>query len=213
MSSTLTECALEGWPSGPWRRFRKPFSLTGGAGSTPVPSAWAALVAQMDRVQDSGSWGRRFESSRVRLDIMKFEFSAGGVVYRKTSQGIDVLMCQHSQHHGWGFPKGLIGDKKDGETKEETAIREVEEETGAKGKIIEAIEPVTYWYQWEGEKVKKTVYFFVMEYRDGDITKHDFEMEDVKWVEIEKVFESLTFKSDKEVFNRSKPLIMKFANS
>ena len=138
---------------------------------------------------------------------MKFEFSAGGIVFNKTPKGVDVLLCQHSYHHGWGFPKGLIGDKLKGENKEDTAIREVEEETGAKGKIIEPLEPVTYWYKFEGEKIKKTVYYYVMEYLDGDIAKHDFEMENVEWIRSGNVIEKLTFKADKEVFMKAKPII------
>lgn len=138
---------------------------------------------------------------------MKFEFSAGGVVFNKTSKGVDILLCQHSYHHGWGFPKGLIGDKKKGESKEETALREVEEETGARGKILGEIEPVTYWYKFKDEKIKKTVYYYVMEYKGGDITEHDFEMENVEWVEKDKVLDKLTFKSDKEVFRKALPII------
>ncbi len=143
---------------------------------------------------------------------MKFEFSAGGIVFNKTPKGVDVLLCQHSYHHRWGFPKGLIGDASAGsaqvkETKEEAALREVEEETGAKGKIIEGLEPVTYWYKFEGEKIKKTVYYYVMEYLEGDIAKHDFEMEDVQWIESDKVLEKLTFKADKQVFEKAQPIV------
>lgn len=138
---------------------------------------------------------------------MRFEFSAGGVVFKRENGKIWILVCQHSQHHGWVFPKGLIGDHVENEGKEETAIREVEEETGARGKILEALAPVTYWYVWEKEKVKKTVYFFVMEYISGDITKHDNEMEDVEWLPIDKVEERLTYKSDKKVWEHAKKLI------
>ncbi len=137
---------------------------------------------------------------------MRFEFSAGGIVFQKKKESreqIEILLCQHSQNHGWGFPKGLIGDTKKGESKEETAIREVEEETGAKAEIIKALEPVTYWYKWKNETVKKTVYYYIMKYVGGDIAKHDFEMENVEWVEKDKVMEKLTFKSDKEVFEKA----------
>lgn len=144
---------------------------------------------------------------------MRFEFSAGGVVFRQEKTAIEVLLCQHSYHHGWGFPKGLIGDKVAGESKESTALREVEEETGAKGEIVDVLEPVIYWYKFKEEKIKKTVYFFVMKYLGGDISKHDFEMEDVQWVPQEDVLEKLTYKSDKEVFKNALPAIMKFANS
>ena len=132
---------------------------------------------------------------------MRFEFSAGGIVYKRdpsTSSGqerILILVAQHSQHHGWVFPKGLIDKKQSAtsnqqsvkETKEEAALREVKEETGVYGKIVKPLPPVTYWYAFGGdpsassgrEKVKKTVYYFLMEYVSGDIKDHDFEMENV----------------------------------
>ena len=127
---------------------------------------------------------------------MKLQFSAGGVVFRNK----EVLLCQHSQHHGWVFPKGLIGDRKENESKEQTALREVTEETGAIGKIVKSLTPVTYWFVSEGEKVKKTVYYFLMEDVGGDITKHDHEMENVEWLPVEKVEERLTYNSDKKVW-------------
>jgi 8-oxo-dGTP pyrophosphatase MutT (NUDIX family) len=134
---------------------------------------------------------------------MKFEFSAGGIVYKKEDSKIWILLCQHSQHHGWVFPKGLIGDHVEGESKEATALREVKEETGAKGEIIEPLPPVTYWYVWEGEKIKKTVYYFLMEYIAGDIAKHDTEMENVEWLPIDKVEDRLTYKADKKIWQQA----------
>src|SRR5690348_7829736 len=131
---------------------------------------------------------------------MKFEFSAGGVVFKKNSGNIYVLVAQHSQHHGWGFPKGLIGDKKKGESKESTALREVEEETGVKGRILHPLSPEQFWYQFQGEKIKKTVYYFVMEYVSGDITKHDFEMEKVEWLPMDHIENRLTFATDKKAW-------------
>ncbi len=138
---------------------------------------------------------------------MKFEFSAGGIVYKKEEGNVFVLVSQHSQHHGWVFPKGRIGDHIENEKKEETAIREVEEETGAKGKIIKSLKPIVYFYEWEGKKIKKTVYYFLMEYESGDITKHDFEMENVEWLKKEEVENRLTYPSDKKIWQEAKELI------
>ncbi|MBI2613962.1 MAG: NUDIX domain-containing protein [Candidatus Levybacteria bacterium] len=138
---------------------------------------------------------------------MKFQFSAGGIVYKKENSKILILVSQHSQHHSWVFPKGLIGDHVEGENKEETAMREVEEETGVIGKITKALTPVTYWFKLEGELIKKTVYYFLMEYVGGDIGKHDKEMEAVEWLPKEKVEERLTYKSDQKVWREAKNLI------
>lgn len=139
---------------------------------------------------------------------MKFEFSAGGIVLRKNAKdSIEILVCQHSQHHGWVFPKGLIGDTVKGEKKEETAVREVKEETGIIGKIIKELPPITYWYQFKGEKIKKTVYYFLMDFVGGDISKHDHEMEKVEWLPKEKVMERLTYSSDKKIWKKAIPVI------
>ena len=157
---------------------------------------------------------------------MRFEFSAGGIVFRQghsaelsrspqdfgskpqsTRKSIEILVAQHSQHHGWIFPKGLIGDKKKGEKKEETAVREVEEETGVIAKIKTGFEPVVYWYVFEGEKIKKTVYYFLMEYVSGDTKNHDHEMENVEWLPADKVLERLSYPSDKKVWQQAQKML------
>ncbi len=143
---------------------------------------------------------------------MRFEFSAGGIVYKKQEtknekQEILILVAQHSQHHGWVFPKGLIADHVKGEGKEETAVREVKEETGIIGKIVKPLEPVTYWYVFDGEKIKKTVYYFIMEYVKGNTKNHDFEMENVEWIPENEVENKLTYKSDKQVWKEAKKLL------
>jgi len=145
---------------------------------------------------------------QIRYNLsMKIQFSAGGLVYKKENEEIFILVSQHSQHHGWVFPKGLIGDHVEGEDKMETALREVKEETGAEGKITRALNPITYWFVMDQEKVRKTVYYYIMEYVGGDITKHDHEMEKVEWLPVNKVGERLTYKSDKIVWNEAKALI------
>ena len=135
---------------------------------------------------------------------MQLEFSAGGIVYKKEAGKVFVLVAQHSGHHGWVFPKGLIGDQKENEKKEETALREVEEETGIVGEILQPLTPVTYWYIWEGEKKKKTVYYFLMKYRSGDTTNHDWEMENVEWLPMNEVEKRLTYKTDKQTWQEAK---------
>ncbi|MBI1919129.1 hypothetical protein HYS29_00895, partial [Candidatus Microgenomates bacterium] len=72
---------------------------------------------------------------------------------------------------------------------------------------IKPLSPVTYWYQLEGNKIRKTVYYFLMEYVGGDITKHDHEMENVEWLPMSDVEERLTYKSDKEVWREAKKIL------
>lgn len=145
---------------------------------------------------------------------MQREFSAGGIVYKKSKAPGSKskalwLVCQHSQHKGWVFPKGLIGDHKDGESSEETAVREVEEETGVKAKILAKLKkPATYFYVWQKEKRFKTAYYFLMEYVSGDTANHDFEMSQVEWIPTEKVLDRLSYKSDKQAFEEALELLL-----
>lgn len=139
---------------------------------------------------------------------MQFVFSAGGVVFKKEQGQLYILVAQHAGHHGWVFPKGLIGDTVKDEGKEQTALREVKEETGVEGKILKPLTPVTFWYVWEKEKHKKTVYYYIMEYMSGDITDHDWEMERVEWLSLEKVEERLTYDADKKVWREARQHIV-----
>ena len=132
---------------------------------------------------------------------MQKEYSAGGIVYKKVGKKRIWLVAQHSHHKGWVFPKGLIGDTNPEEKSEETAVREVREETGMKAKIINK-KPiiVTYFYSWKGQKRFKTVEYYLMEYESGETSDHDWEMVEVEWIKEEDVEKKLTFKSDKIAF-------------
>ena len=140
---------------------------------------------------------------------MTEEFSAGGIVFKKESGETRILLAQHSSHHGWIFPKGHVADKKKGETAEEAATREVLEETGVIGEILEKLTPTTYWYSFQGEKRHKKVQYFLMKYVSGDIQKHDFEMEKVEWLLVKQVADRLTYDSDKKVWEEAKKFLEK----
>lgn len=140
---------------------------------------------------------------------MKFEFSAGGVVFKRENDGLFILLARHSQHHGWVFPKGIIGDTKENEGKEETAIREVKEETGIDARILKPLSSVVYWYSFKGEKRKKTVYYFVMEHSGGNTEERDDEMEAVEWLPFDTVADRLTYPSDKKVWQEARQIIGK----
>ena len=126
-----------------------------------------------------------------------FQTSAGGIVLKNNLW----LICQHSEHKGWVFPKGLVGDNDKNESMEKAALREVEEEGGIKAKIInDQLIKVQYSYQWNNVLVKKTVDYFLMEYVSGDPKNHDWEIIEAKFVPENEVKKTLTYPSDKEAF-------------
>ncbi|MBZ0287445.1 MAG: NUDIX domain-containing protein [Anaerolineae bacterium] len=93
------------------------------------------------------------------------EISAGGVVYRRGENGLEVLICKDAGYHKWVLPKGLVG--KD-EAFEQAALREVREEVGVTARLIAPLgEPEKYIYMARGIRVFKTVHYFLMEYESG----------------------------------------------
>jgi 8-oxo-dGTP diphosphatase len=125
---------------------------------------------------------------------MKREFSAGGVLFK----GREVLLILNPSDV-WTFPKGNI---EEGEKPEETAIREVEEETGVRGRIIKRIGEITYWYVREGDKVFKKVIYFLMEYDSGE-PKPSWEVKDARFFELEEAGRKLKYKGDRKIFELS----------
>jgi 8-oxo-dGTP pyrophosphatase MutT (NUDIX family) len=138
----------------------------------------------------------------------KNETSAGGIVYKKSGAATLWLITQHSQHKGWVFPKGLIGDTDESETRETAAMREVEEEGGVKTRIIipEPIE-TSYTYDWHETLVHKKVYYYLMEYVSGDPKNHDWEMMDARFATIEEVRSLLKYQADKDAFEKALTLL------
>ncbi|HLC94771.1 MAG TPA: NUDIX domain-containing protein [Patescibacteria group bacterium] len=138
---------------------------------------------------------------------MKHEISAGGIVFKKAkgkkpkAESNLWLICQHSQHKGWVFPKGLVGDDEKDELLEEAALRETKEEGGVEARIVKKLPGVVeYFYVFQGKRIKKTVHYFLMEYVRGDPKDHDWEMSEAKFVSEKKVGRTLTYSTDRETF-------------
>ena len=134
---------------------------------------------------------------------IKRVFSAGGIVV-KSDDGPKVLVTQHSKHHGWDFPKGHI---EQGESGEQAALREVEEETGVKAEIIEKVGHTEYFYFEDGVRNFKTVVYFLMKYvGEGEATTA-VEVSEMLWLDPDEVENKLTFKDTKALWKKAKEKI------
>lgn len=147
---------------------------------------------------------------------IKDEISAGGIVFKKIQSqkskvvSIVWLVCQHSEHKGWVFPKGLIGDLDTTESMENAACRETREEGGVEACIVAPlVKPMVYFYTFKGRKIKKTVYYYLMEYISGDPKDHDYEMSDAQFMTEDEVRKILTYQSDKKAFDQALSLFHK----
>ncbi len=117
---------------------------------------------------------------------MVTEVSAGGVVYRRRDGQLEIQLIEDR------FGKMTIakGKKEPGETIEETALREIEEETGIVGDLIDKIMVSGYTYEHETlGKVEKTVYYFLVEAREGELVAQVEEIAGVGWYTPEQAWE------------------------
>lgn len=94
----------------------------------------------------------------------------------------------------WTLPKGTPND---GETLEETALREVTEETGLDVRIVEPLSSIDYTFVQSGTRIHKTVHYFLMEPVGGDLSRHDHEFERVRWVRFADAPGLLTFATER----------------
>ena len=133
---------------------------------------------------------------------LKIETSAGGIVFKKVQNEIHWLVIRHSIYKKWTFPKGLIGDKVEQESAITAAIREVQEEGGIKAKMVDD-EPfvVNYTYKFGEFLIKKTVYYYLMQFLSGDVKDHDHEVSDASFENEEEVKKLLSFESDIKAFD------------
>ena len=131
------------------------------------------------------------------------EVSAGGVVYRRSDEGVEVVLAARRTRRGdlaWGLPKGLVEPD---ETPEQAAVREVREETGLDADVEVSLGEIRYFYVWEGMRVRKAVHFFLMRATGGDASQHDDEMEEVRWFPLSVALRRATYKGEREVLQRA----------
>jgi 8-oxo-dGTP pyrophosphatase MutT (NUDIX family) len=130
------------------------------------------------------------------------EFSAGGIVVRRLRGRLwlAAIRPQGKPEGTWALPKGLIAR---GEGSEETARREVEEETGLEAEPLGKLGDVRYVYTWRGERVFKVVSFFLFRYRRGRIgdiaAAMRREVDEARWLPLDEAPRLLAYKGEREM--------------
>ena len=127
--------------------------------------------------------------------------SAGGIVFRRAEEGIEIVLVGRTAERLWALPKGTPDA---GETVEETALREVREETGLEVRIVDTVGQVEYWYTAsDGERIQKTVHYFLMEPTGGDTADHDHEFDVVEWRHLAEAEQLLTHRNQLPMLHRA----------
>src|SRR4029077_5462884 len=133
---------------------------------------------------------------------MKREFSAGGVlVHVVDGRPVLAAIRPEGKPEGlWALPKGRIGK---GEKPETTAVREGEEETGARGELVRKLGDVRYVYTWKGERIFKVVSFFLLRYEAGTLgevsAEYAHEVADVQWLPLDEAPRLLAYGGEREM--------------
>jgi 8-oxo-dGTP pyrophosphatase MutT (NUDIX family) len=133
---------------------------------------------------------------------VKREFSAGGVlVHVLEGRPVMAAIRPEGKPEGlWALPKGRIGK---GEKPEATAVREVEEETGARGSLVHKLGDVRYVYTWKGERIFKVVSFFLLRYEAGTLGRlqkeYAHEVADVQWLPLDEAPRLLAYAGERDM--------------
>src|SRR5438105_4186887 len=112
--------------------------------------------------------------------------SAGGVLYRRGERGYQVVLVGRSAQGTWGLPKGTPDEA---ESIEQTAMREVAEETGIKPRLVDTIGSIRYYFVARSTRFHKVVHFFLMEEAGGSVDQHDHEYDLVQWFDLDEAIE------------------------
>ncbi len=146
----------------------------------------------------------------------RHDVSAGGVVYRQQDGGVEVCLIHPAGQDTWQLPKGLVDH---GEKVEETAAREVREETGLEVEPAAPLAAIEYWYTADGAsgrplhkgdvpegepvRIHKRVHFFLFRHRGGSLDAHDHEVEEARWVPLGDARRMLSFSNERTVLAKA----------
>jgi 8-oxo-dGTP pyrophosphatase MutT (NUDIX family) len=125
--------------------------------------------------------------------------SAGGVVVQLEQDRPSLVVGMRRRGRDgvtWTLPKGTPSP---GETTEQTALREVGEETGLEVRITGPLPSIEYTFIQDGTRIRKTVHYFLMEPTGGDLSRHDHEFAAVRWVPFDEAGGLLSFQTERDL--------------
>lgn len=127
------------------------------------------------------------------------ETSAGGLIIDEATVPPQAALIGRLDRRGrilWSLPKGHI---EAGETAQQTAVREVWEETGILGTVVDVLGDIDYWFVADGRRIHKTVHHFLLLRTGGEISTDDPEVVDVEWVPLPEVLDRLAYADEKRL--------------
>jgi ADP-ribose pyrophosphatase YjhB (NUDIX family) len=125
----------------------------------------------------------------------QYQVSAGGLVLDELGNVLLIRARDLRDRPVWTLPKGALTT---GESSEAAALREVREETGYRCQVVRELEAVTYWFQREGRRIRKTVHWYLMRPLEKE-GEHDHEVDEVRWATVAEADNLLRYDSDRRL--------------
>ena len=135
------------------------------------------------------------------------ETSAGGLVVDRTSEDLRAALIARHDRRGrlvWSLPKGHL---EQGETPEDAAVREVEEETGIRGRVLAPLGVIDFWFIAENRRIHKTVHHYLMEASGGELSDEDAEVVEVAWFPLTDLRDQLAYADERRLLDRVPELL------
>jgi ADP-ribose pyrophosphatase YjhB (NUDIX family) len=188
-----------------------PDSQPSGSPKEPAPPSRGRATGkghQHPARQAPGQKGRRRPRRRLRqVD----EFSAGGLVVDLGGEVPRGALIGRTDRQGrllWSLPKGHI---ETGETAEQAAVREVEEETGIAGEILAELGTIDFWFVADGRRIHKTVRHYLMRRTGGELSDADVEVDEVAWVPLPDIRAQLAYPDERGLVDTAGRLLAETA--
>jgi 8-oxo-dGTP pyrophosphatase MutT (NUDIX family) len=147
-----------------------------------------------------GSPSASSRRARGRRALRKVEeTSAGGLVVDRSGNRPQAALIGRLDRRGrllWSLPKGHV---EQGETREAAAVREVEEETGIRGRVLASLGTIDYWFVAENRRIHKTVHHYLLEAAGGELSDEDLEVDEVAWVPLDELAERLAYAGERRL--------------
>uniref|UniRef100_UPI0031D57805 NUDIX hydrolase n=1 Tax=Saccharothrix mutabilis TaxID=33921 RepID=UPI0031D57805 len=155
--------------------------------------------------RSGGPKPRRRNRRRGRRLKTVDETSAGGLVLDRLRGAAAIIgRLDRRGRLLWSLPKGHI---EAGETAEQTAVREVAEETGIHSRVLRPLGSIDYWFVAEDRRVHKTVHHFLLEALGGELSDEDVEVTEVAWVPLGELDERLAYADERRLVRRAVDLL------
>jgi len=135
------------------------------------------------------------------------ETSAGGLVVDRSGDLLRAALIARHDRRGrlvWSLPKGHL---EAGETPEDAAIREVEEETGIRGRVLAPLGVIDFWFIAENRRIHKTVHHYLMEASGGELSDEDAEVVEVAWFPLTDIRDRLAYADERRLLDRLPDLL------